>query len=144
MIGYLRGDSTVNYCRNGEEIGDKYKSTYGSPVNEDGYGICPKVMMIMYPIMESLRSGGDLRNIGGDTKYTKDIVCPDGCVLFRLHAKNLINRIFPLKQLQSKAVFWSVFYNKSMGDSISFLYAKTVYWSLMFLNIKKNPLILNL
>ena len=41
----------------------------------------------MFPIMEAVRSGGDLENIGGDGKYTKTIVCPDGCVMFRLTAK---------------------------------------------------------
>lgn len=37
--------------------------------------------------MEAVRSGGDLENIGGDGKYTKTLVCPDGCVMFRLTAK---------------------------------------------------------
>ena len=60
VIGYLRGDHTEHLCRNGEEIGDTYRCTYGCPVNADGYGIC-----------------------------SKTIVCPDGCVMFRLTAKLL-------------------------------------------------------
>lgn len=44
--------------------------------------------------MEAVRSGGDLMNIGGNEKYSKDIVCPDGCVIFRLTAKNLGNENF--------------------------------------------------
>jgi hypothetical protein len=44
-------------------------------------------MMLLYPIMEAVRSGGDLENIGGSGKYSKDIVCPDGCVLFRVTAR---------------------------------------------------------
>ena len=51
-------------------------------------------MMMMYPIMEAVRSGGDLENIGGDSKYSKVIMCPDGCVLFRLIAKPLGNKNF--------------------------------------------------
>ena len=43
--------------------------------------------MMLYPIMEAVRSGGDLENIGGSGKYVKDIVCPDGCVMFRLTAR---------------------------------------------------------
>ena len=70
-------------------VGDKYSCTYGCPVNEQGYGICSKTMMMLYPLMEAVRSGGDLRNVGGSDKYVKDIVCPDGCVLFRLTAKKL-------------------------------------------------------
>ena len=36
-----------------------------------------------------IRSGGDLRNAGESGKYEKDIVCPDGCVMFRLRARKL-------------------------------------------------------
>ena len=77
VIGYLRGDHTEHLCRN------------GCPVNADGYGICSKTMMTLYPLMEAVRSGGDLENLGGDGKYSKTIVCPDGCVMFRLTAKLL-------------------------------------------------------
>ena len=89
VTGFVHSSRTENYCRNGEEIGDVYTCTYGCPVNAQGYGICSKTMLMLYPIMESLRSGGDLRNIGGDGPYEKTIVCPDGCVLFRLCAKPL-------------------------------------------------------
>lgn len=94
VTGFLRGDETEGYCRNGEEIGDKYTCTYGCPVNSHGEGICSKVMSVLYPIMESVRSGGDLRNIGGNTKYSKDVVCPDGCVVFRIVANKLHNGNF--------------------------------------------------
>lgn len=89
VTGFLRGDKTEGYCRNGEEIGDKYTCTYGCPVNAEGHGICSKVMLMMFPVMEAVRSGGDLLNIGGDGRYSKDIVCPDGCVIFRMTAKKL-------------------------------------------------------
>ncbi len=91
VTGFLRGERTENYCRNGEEIGDKYTCTYGCPVNAQGQGICPKVMLVLYPLMEAIRSGGDLENVGGDGKYSKTVVCPDGCVIFRLSAKKLGN-----------------------------------------------------
>ena len=94
VTGFLRGDHTERYCRNGEEIGDKYICTYGCPVNQDGHGICSKLMMVLFPIMEAVRSGGDLTNIGGSSQYSKDIVCPDGCVMFRLTAKKLGNENF--------------------------------------------------
>ena len=64
VTGFLRGDHTERYCRNGEEIGDTYTCTYGCPVNKDGYGICSKTMMMLYPLMEAVRSGGDLENLG--------------------------------------------------------------------------------
>lgn len=50
--------------------------------------------MMLYPIMEAVRSGGDLENIGGDSKYSKVVMCPDGCVLFRITAKPLENKNF--------------------------------------------------
>ena len=74
VMGYLRGNQAEGFCRNGEEIGDRYTCTYGCPVNSDGYGICSKTMMMLYPIMEAVRSGGDLRKIGGTDEYEKDIV----------------------------------------------------------------------
>ena len=51
-------------------------------------------MMILFSIMEAVRSGGDLENIGGNGKYCKDVVCPDGCVIFRLTAKKTGNENF--------------------------------------------------
>lgn len=89
VTGFLRGDHTEGYCRNGEEIGDRYACAYGCPVNAQGQGICSKTMMMLFPLMEAVRSGGDLENLGGDGKYTKQIVCPDGCVIFRLTAEKL-------------------------------------------------------
>lgn len=65
VIGYLRGNTPEGYCRNGEEIGDRYTCTYGCPVNQAGQGICSKVMGTLFPLMEAVRSGGDLRNVGG-------------------------------------------------------------------------------
>ena len=46
-------------------------------------------MMMLYPLMEAVRSGGDLENLGGDGKSRKTIVEQDGCVMFRLTAKPL-------------------------------------------------------
>ena len=94
VTGFLRGDHTERYCRNGEEIGDKYTCTYGCPVNAQGQGICSKAMTVMFPIMEAVRSGGDLRNVGGDGKYSKTVVCPDGCVIFRMTAVKTGNANF--------------------------------------------------
>ena len=94
VTGFLRGNKNERYCRNGEETGDKYKCTYGCPVNSNGCGICSKTMMMLFHIMEAVRSGGDLQNIGGSGKYVKDIVCPDGCVLFGLTTTKTGNENF--------------------------------------------------
>jgi uncharacterized repeat protein (TIGR04076 family) len=87
VIGFLRGDRTERYCRNGEEIGDKYTCTYGCPVNTDGQGISSKAMMIMIPKKQAVRSAGDLEKNGGTRKKSKEKVSQDGCVIYRMTAK---------------------------------------------------------
>lgn len=87
VTGYLRGNHTEHLCRNGEEIGDKYTGTYGCPVNEQGYGICQKMMQILYGDMQAVRSGGNLALVGGTGNNEKDYICPDGCVCFHMTAK---------------------------------------------------------
>lgn len=114
VTGFLRGERTERYCRNGEEIGDKYRCTYGCPVNAEGQGICSKVMTVLFPIMEAVRSGGDLENIGGDGKYSKNIVCPDGCVMFRLTAKKRVTKIFQREIFRLTAFRNAV--NRTEGD----------------------------
>lgn len=89
VTGFLHGDRTEGYCRNGEEVGDRYVCTYGCPVNAAGEGICSKMMTVLFPVMEAVRSGGDLERIGGNGRYVREFVCPDGCVCFRLTARKL-------------------------------------------------------
>ena len=48
VTGFLNGDHTERYCRNGEEVGYKYTCTYGCPGNAQGQGICSKVMTVSY------------------------------------------------------------------------------------------------
>ena len=45
-------------------------------------------------VRAACRSGGDLTNIGGESKYSKTIVCPDGCVMFRFTANPTGNENF--------------------------------------------------
>ena len=78
VTGFLHGDQTERYCRNGEEIGDRYTCTYGCPVNRDGYGICSKTMMMLYPLMEAVRSGGDLENLAATENIQKRLYARTG------------------------------------------------------------------
>ena len=73
VVGYLRGEKPQGYCRNGEEIGDIYTCTYGCPVNREGQGICSKAMLLLFPLMEAVRSGGDLRNVGGQVRQNRGL-----------------------------------------------------------------------
>ena len=54
VTGFLRGNETEGYCRNGEQVGDKYTCTYGCPVNAQGQGICSKTMTALFPVMDWL------------------------------------------------------------------------------------------
>jgi hypothetical protein len=40
--------------------------------------------MKIFPSMEIVRCGGDLRNLGGKGSTETTFICPDGVVLFRL------------------------------------------------------------
>ena len=44
-------------------------------------------MLKAFPLMESVRAGGDLRNLGGEEKNKIRFCCPDGVVTFLLEGK---------------------------------------------------------
>ncbi|MCE5322595.1 TIGR04076 family protein [bacterium] len=74
----------AEHCRLGFEPEDTFTSTYECPVD-----FCPECMMIAYPLMTAVRSGGDLRELGGKTAESIDFTCPDGVVHFRLAAERI-------------------------------------------------------
>ena len=59
-------------------------------------------MMLLFQMTEAVRSGGDLRKIGGfsptgnviDNPLCKEFVCPDGVVTYRLTAEKLSENNF--------------------------------------------------
>ncbi|MEN6355523.1 MAG: TIGR04076 family protein [Armatimonadota bacterium] len=77
-------DNRAERCRLGFEPGDAFTSTYECPAH-----FCPKSMMIAYPLMTAVRSGGDLRELGGKTADSIDFPCPDGVVHFRLDTEKI-------------------------------------------------------
>ena len=80
----LGKDNKPNNCRMGYEPGDIFECKYDCPKD-----FCSKSIMKVFPILEAVRSGGDLKNLGGINKYEMEIVCPDGIVKFRISAKQL-------------------------------------------------------
>lgn len=72
----------IRHCRNGHEAGDRYVCTYGCPE-----GFCSKSMAKLFPLQEAVRSGGDLRLLGGSAPLAMEFTCPDGEVLFRMEAE---------------------------------------------------------
>lgn len=94
VIAVSHDNRTEHHCRCGEEVGDTFTCTYGCPVSSGGEGICSKSMMILFPLMESVRSGGSLLNLGGESSMCKEVVCPDGVVRYRLTARRLSGENF--------------------------------------------------
>ena len=66
-------------CRLGFEPGDRFQCEYGTPP-----GFCPTAFIKIFPAMEVLRCGGDLRELGADSAHGTIFLCPDGAVTFRL------------------------------------------------------------
>ena len=65
VIAVSHDNKTHGHCRNGDEVGDVYRCAYDCPVNQNGRGFCQKSMLILFPMLETVRGGGDLRLIGG-------------------------------------------------------------------------------
>jgi uncharacterized repeat protein (TIGR04076 family) len=83
-VASVGADNKPENCRNGHEVGDIYECGYGCPS-----GFCSKSMAKLFPLMEAVRSGGDLSNLlAGATKHSGKFYCPDGVVVFRLEAFN--------------------------------------------------------
>jgi uncharacterized repeat protein (TIGR04076 family) len=72
-------ENKAEECRLGLEPGDTFECAYETPG-----GFCPTSFIKIFPGMEAVRCGGDLRNLGGKDLGEITFVCPDGAVLFRL------------------------------------------------------------
>ena len=71
----------MNHCRNGHEVGDEFSCEYDCPGK-----FCSNSMLKLFPLMEAVRSGGELHNLGGRDKHIMEFECPDGVVWFKLEA----------------------------------------------------------
>jgi uncharacterized repeat protein (TIGR04076 family) len=72
-------ENKAEECRLGFEPGDTFDCRYETPG-----GFCPTSFLKIFPGMEAVRCGGDLRNLGGEKSTETTFVCPDGVVMFRL------------------------------------------------------------
>lgn len=75
----VKPDNNPRRCRMGLEVGDMFFCTYECPA-----GFCSKSLLKLFPIFEAVRSGGDLRLLGGSTKTEMNLLCPDGVVEFEI------------------------------------------------------------
>ena len=66
-------------CRLGLEPGDTFECAYGTPA-----GFCPTSFLKVFPVLEVLRCGGDLRYLGASEPRRIQFLCPDGVVAFQV------------------------------------------------------------
>jgi uncharacterized repeat protein (TIGR04076 family) len=71
-------------CRLGLEPGDSFECNSETPAC-----FYPTSFIKIFPGMEVVRCGGDLRNLGGTETGVIDFLCLDGAVLFRLTAEQI-------------------------------------------------------
>ena len=69
----------ANECRLGFEPGDVFECEYGTPAE-----FCPCTFMMLFPFLQVVRCGGDLRNIGAAGSQELTLTCPDGVVTFKV------------------------------------------------------------
>jgi len=72
-------ENKAEECRLGLEPGDTFTCVYETP-----RGFCPTAFVKIFPAMEAVRCGGDLRNLGGAAANEITFLCPDSAVKFRL------------------------------------------------------------
>jgi uncharacterized repeat protein (TIGR04076 family) len=66
-------------CRLGFEVGDIFNCEYDCPA-----GFCPTTMIKLFTVLEVVRAGGDLRDLGGSAPAETNLICPDGVVTFNI------------------------------------------------------------
>jgi uncharacterized repeat protein (TIGR04076 family) len=72
-------ENRAQECRLGLEPGDSFDCAYGTPPE-----FCPTSFIKIFPVLEAVRCGGDLRYLGGAGPGEITFDCPDGVVRFRL------------------------------------------------------------
>ena len=81
-ITVIKGQAKA--CWMGLEAGDRFVCQYECPA-----GFCPKTMPVLHTLCEIMRCGGDYRLRGSKLSHEIDFPCADGCIEFRLLAKQI-------------------------------------------------------
>jgi uncharacterized repeat protein (TIGR04076 family) len=77
-------ENKAEECRLGLEVGDTFTCQFETPA-----GFCPTSFIKIFPSLEAVRCGGDLRNLGGKGQAEMMFLCPDSAVKFRLTGKQI-------------------------------------------------------
>jgi uncharacterized repeat protein (TIGR04076 family) len=80
-------ENRAEECRLGFEPGDTFACTFETPTD-----FCPTSFIKIFSIMEVVRCGGDLRNLGGESSCAIAFLCPDGVVQFRMTGKQILEQ----------------------------------------------------
>ncbi len=68
-------------CRAGHQSGDTFVFSWNTPE-----GICSESFIGMYPILQSLRVMGDMRELGSPERNTRIYNCPSRVIQFQINA----------------------------------------------------------
>ncbi len=71
-------------CRANHKKGEKFEFDWNTPE-----GMCGEAFSGMYPLLFSLRVGGDMKLLGSDERNTKVYTCPSRVVTFKITAVEL-------------------------------------------------------
>jgi len=72
-------EADTNNCRMGHEVADRFHFEFGTPKD-----LCGDVYFRIYPILHTLRGGGDMRNFGKREKHRTEVWCPAHVVKFEI------------------------------------------------------------
>ncbi len=75
-------ENQAEECRLGLEPGDTFTCAYETPA-----GFCPTSFIKLFPALEVVRCGGDLRQLGGSGPQEMMCLCPDGVVFFHMRGE---------------------------------------------------------
>ncbi|MFW9935295.1 MAG: hypothetical protein ACFFDU_07310 [Candidatus Thorarchaeota archaeon] len=73
-------------CRAHHKTGDTFECTWTTPE-----GLCPESFIGMYPLFQSLRVMGDMRELGSPQRNCRVYNCPSRVIQFQIDATYLCN-----------------------------------------------------
>ena len=83
-------------CRAGHKKGETFEFFWNTPE-----GICSESLVGMYPILQSLRVMGDMRELGSSQRNVRKYKCPSHVIQFQIHAFyccNLCGSTLPIEK----------------------------------------------
>jgi uncharacterized repeat protein (TIGR04076 family) len=101
-VAYIVSVVKEGYCRANHKQGETFEFMWNTPE-----GLCGEAFVGMYPILHSLRTHGDMRELGDSTRSPSRNIriytCPSRVVQFRIEARyqcNLCGATLPIEDAE--------------------------------------------